>query len=59
MLGHLSTQTDRSLGIVPAEARTRVQTAIYGMRDKLTQEVTEMVKAEVPMVRMGWKPSLA
>ena len=54
MLGHLSTQTDRSLGIVKAEARTRVQTAIDGMRDKLMQEVTEMVKTEVPpMVRMG------
>ena len=54
ILGHLSTKTDRSLGIVPAEARTRVQTAIDGMRDKLMQEVTEMVKAEVPpMVRMG------
>ena len=54
MLGHLSTQTDRFLGIVKAEARTRVQTAIDGMRDKLMQEVTEMVKVEVPpMVRVG------
>ena len=51
MPGQLSTQTDRSLGIVQAEARTRVQTAIDGMRDMLMQEVTEMVKAEVlPMV---------
>ena len=54
MLGNVSTQTDRSLGIVQAEARTRVQTAIDGMCDKLMQEVEEMVKAEVPpMVQMG------
>ena len=40
--------------MVQAEARTRVQAAIHGMRDELMQEVTEMVRAEVPpMVRMG------